>query len=282
MLACTMLPRRLVRWARIAAPRHVFSSVALASLAGTIGFATCATATNGDESLHRICLNSLGLETFLGLVAVAGAMLSQRPVTERLGLEPARLRGGSIALLVLGTLALSFALDGVLEVMGWSEGTPLAEFEAHLSQARGTDLMLALVAIGIAPGIAEELLCRGLVQRGLEPVIGRGGAVILGAALFGALHIDPVHAVLAGLLGLYLGAAALIAGSVRTAILCHTANNLVAVSLGAGWPESPAPGAAGIALGLTLAAACSWGAHRGRRRGAPGPALQVPRSSDDR
>jgi len=275
MLARAMLPRRVAPSARNAAARRVFPSVALASAAAVAGVATCAAATRGEESLRAICLGSLGIETFLGGVAVAGALLSRRPLVERLGLGPARLHGSRIALLVLGTLALSFALDGVLEATRWSEGTPLAEFEARIARARGADLVLALVAIGIAPGIAEELLCRGLVQRGLVPVIGRSWAVVLGATLFGALHVDPVHALFAGCLGLYLGAVALVAGSVRAAILCHTANNLVAVGVGAGWPESPAPGAVGIALGVAVAAVCMWGARRAA-------ALQLPPGSDDR
>lgn len=282
MLACAMLPRRVALWARTAAPRRVLPAVALLAVASAVGIATCAAGVGDDESLRRICLGTLGIETFLGLAAVAGALLSQRPVAERLGLGPARLRGGGIALLVLGTLALSFALDGALELTGWSEGTPLAEFERRLARARGANLALALVAVGIAPGVAEELLCRGLVQRGLEPVIGPAWAVVLGAVLFGALHVDPVHAVFAGFLGLYLGAATLVAGSVRTAILCHAVNNLVAVGLGAGWPESPAPGPAGIAVGLAVAAGCIWRARRGAPPGAPASGLQVPAGSDDR
>jgi len=276
MLVIAMSPRRVAPRARNPVAQRVFLSLVLA-LAGAVGVVAYAAATRGDENLRTICRDSLALESFLAMVAVAGALLSRRPLIARLGLGPSRLQGNRIAVLVLGTLALSFALDGLLEAMRWSDGTPLAEFESRIAGARGADLLLALLAIGIAPGIGEELLCRGLVQRGLEPVIGRVWAVVLGATLFGALHIDPVYALFAGALGLYLGAVALVAGSVRTAILCHITNNLVAVGIGAGWPEIPAPGAAGIGLGVAVAGVCLWGARRTRE-----PTLQVRPGSDDR
>lgn len=276
MLVLAMSPRGTTPRARNSVARRVFLSLAFA-LAGAVGVATYASESRGDENLRTICLDSLALESFLAMVAIAGALLSRRPLIARLGLGPARLPRTWIAVLVLGTLALSFALDGVLQATRWSDGTPLAEFQSRIAGARGADLVLALLAIGIAPGIAEELLCRGLVQRGLEPVTGRICAVVLGATLFGALHIDPVYALFAGALGLYLGAVALIAGSVRTAILCHIVNNLVAVGIGAGWPSTPAPGAAGIGLGAAVAAVCLWRAHRARE-----PALQVRLGSDDR
>ena len=37
----------------------------------------------------------------------------------------------------------------------------------------------------------EELLCRGLVQRGLQPLLGPVAAVSIAALLFGALHGNP-------------------------------------------------------------------------------------------
>jgi hypothetical protein len=71
-----------------------------------------------------------------------------------------------------------------------------------------------------------------------------------------------VHAAAALPLGLYLGAAAHLAGSTRAAILCHAASNLAAVLVGATnrgplpLPPALVPAAFGVAL-LAL-----WGVRR--------------------
>ena len=231
----------------------------------------------GDPSLRTLGLGSLGIEIFLGAIAVAGASFSGGSVSARLGLGPSLLPGIRTTALVLGTLALSCALDGLLEITQWHADSPLAGLEARLAGARGADLVLAVLAIGIAPAIGEELLCRGLVQRGLQPLLGPFAAVTLAAVLFGALHGNLVHGLAAGLLGLYLGTAALVADSIRPAILCHGANNVVAVGIAALWPGIPGLGVGGVILGLAIAAFCLRVGWTSNPRGA----LQVASSSDD-
>jgi membrane protease YdiL (CAAX protease family) len=215
------------------------------------------------EGPRALALVGLGLELFLALVAVAGGLLTRRPLVVALGLEPGGLPWSRLALLVVGTLGLSQGLDGVLELTGWHERSALADFERSLAGAGGVDLALTLGAIGLAPGIAEELLCRGLVQRGVERRLGTAPAVIVAALLFGILHLDPVHAAFAALLGLYLGMVAALSRSTRAAILCHATNNLVAVTLAARLPEAQLPGTGAAVAGFALAAACLWAARRG-------------------
>ena len=243
-------------------------------LGAALGLGTCSLATqSAADGAAALGIASLGLEIFLACVALGLAMLSPLPLHARLGLGRGRLSGGALGLLVLGTLALSQALDGAIQVLGLHEQSALAEFESTLAGASGWPLALALVGVGLAPAIGEELLCRGLVQRGLAPRLGTLPAVVIAALFFGALHLEPVHAVFAGILGLYLGVVAVLAGSTRAAILCHSLNNLAAVLYAARFPELTRPGVAGIAIGLALAAGCLLAA----RRGVPAtPAPQLP------
>jgi membrane protease YdiL (CAAX protease family) len=135
------------------------------------------------------------------------------------------------------------------------------------------------LGIGLAPGVGEELLCRGLLQKGIEPALGPGRAVVAAALVFGILHGDPIHGASAAILGLYLGTVVVLAGSVRAAILCHTVNNLVAVTTAARLPEAHIPGLASALTGLAVAAGCLWAAQRcrgGRARGAGGPGQPAP------
>ncbi|MEE2677277.1 MAG: CPBP family intramembrane glutamic endopeptidase [Myxococcota bacterium] len=257
--------------------RRAVRSIAICAAAAATGIALYAAGLGGAPSLRALGLGSLGIELFLGALAVAGASFSGGPVAARLGLGPGHLHGARTVALVVGTLALSFALDGLLEITQWRAESPLPDLEARLAGARGADLVLAIAAIGIAPAIGEELLCRGLVQRGLQPLLGPVAAVSIAALLFGALHGNPVHGLAAGLLGLYLGAVAVIADSTRPAILCHGANNVVAVGVAALWPGLAGPGWVGVVAGLAVAGFCLRFGWPPTPRGG----LQVEPGSDD-
>jgi len=232
----------------------------IAALAASAGAATCGLAPEAAASpAEEMAIQGLGFELFLGLTALAGAALSAAPVSERLGLGKGRLPAGLLALLVLGTVALSHALDAVIDLAQLGGRGTLAELEVALAGIRGRAFWLALLGLGLAPGVAEELLCRGLVQRGLVPSLGAPAAVLLATLLFGALHLDPVHAAFAAVLGLYLGILSHLAGSVRAAIACHAANNLCAVMLSAFVASLAIPPAASIGLGGGFAlAVLAW------------------------
>jgi membrane protease YdiL (CAAX protease family) len=211
---------------------------------------------DGPQEADSLARGALVLETLLALVAIFLARLSREPLAERLGLRAGRIPGPVLAILVLGTLALSFAIDGVLELTGLGEQSSLAEFEEQLAGIRGPTLAFALLAFAGAAGIAEELLCRGWLQRGLQRRFGAAAAIGVSSLLFGALHVDPIHAVSAAFLGLYLGVVAWLAASIRPSILCHVANNTAAVGLAAWEPamEPTPPATVAIAFALALAA----------------------------
>jgi membrane protease YdiL (CAAX protease family) len=174
---------------------------------------------------------------FLAMLALAFAARSPLGLTARLGLGPSRFSWGGLALAVLGTLCLSFALDGVYRIFDPQQNGMVSQFEAELAGIRGRALVFALVSFALAPGIAEELLCRGLLQRGLEVRYGPATAILLASLFFGALHLDPIYSILAAALGLYLGCVAYLAGSVRASIACHVANNAAAVVGAAALPD---------------------------------------------
>jgi membrane protease YdiL (CAAX protease family) len=236
----------------------------LAALAVAVGAGTCDLARHTPrDSAAALSLESLGIELFLALGAVALAALSRQPLTRRLGLGPGALPWREAAVLVIGTLALSHALDATLDLLGLREQSVLIEFDRRLAGLSGGVLVLALVCLGVAPAIGEELLCRGLVQRGVAARRGAHVGLIVGALLFAALHLEPLHALFALGLGLYLGLAAVWSGSTRLPIACHAANNLLAVLGAAGPLALPLPPALSAAGGLALAiGALLWVASR--------------------
>ena len=166
------------------------------------------------------------------LLALCGGLLSRsRNLGDRLGLGRGSLSISTSVVLVVGFVALSSGLHLGLVSLELGETGALAEIDALVrgARARAPSFLLALLALGIAPGFGEEILFRGFLQRGLVDRLGVLWGILLAASLFGLAHFDPIHSTLAFLLGVYLGVVTLLAGSIRLAILCHVLNNTLGV-----------------------------------------------------
>jgi len=234
-------------------------ALSLVLVAVAVGAATCGLLEGGEQSaLETTAGSALGIEIFLGLLAIAGATLAPEGTWRRLGLRPGRLSPAQTLVLIAGTLGASAALDGMLDVTQLREQSALGEFEHLIAGARGRPLLLACLAFALAPGVAEELLCRGLVQRGLVRRLGAAPGILLASAVFGALHVDPIHALFAAMLGLYLGVASHLAAGIRTSMACHIVNNLVALGTGAFLPWLDAGGLPAVGAGGAVATGALW------------------------
>jgi hypothetical protein len=87
--------------------------------------------------------------------------------------------------------------------------------------------LLALMA-----GIAEEALFRGVIQAGLTERLPAWGAVSIGALLFGVVHwLTISYAVLAGLIGAYLGLLFLVTDNLLVPIVTHALYDVVALAV---------------------------------------------------
>jgi membrane protease YdiL (CAAX protease family) len=100
-------------------------------------------------------------------------------------------------------------------------------FNAVFLDASPVWFVVITVAVSLGPGVAEELFFRGFVLRAFRPSMPAWLAVLLSSAMFGLIHLDPLQSPGAGLIGLYLGFVALIAGSLFPAMVAHALNNLV-------------------------------------------------------
>jgi len=194
------------------------------------------------------------VELVIAALALAAALLAPGAPRERLGLVRPRLRGRETAVLAVGTLGLSHALDAILAQTGLYAQSELARFALHMQGARGLPLVVAALAIGGLPALAEELLCRGVLQRSLAARLGPAAGIALAALVFGALHLEPIHASFATLLGAYLGVAGYWSGSVWTPIACHAINNLFAIGISAHSGPTASASPVDVAIGLAVAA----------------------------
>jgi membrane protease YdiL (CAAX protease family) len=90
-------------------------------------------------------------------------------------------------------------------------------------------LWLGVLAVGVGPGIGEELWCRGFLGRGL---IGRYGifpGVLLTSLLFGLMHVDPPLVVATAVMGIWLHYVYLMSRSLPLSMLLHCLNNSTVV-----------------------------------------------------
>jgi membrane protease YdiL (CAAX protease family) len=255
----------------------VAARVALACLLVAAAFAVAgglATASRSLPTVIALSVSSVALEGILVAFAVAAALALPGDPRVRLGLVRSRLGVLEIAALAAGTLGLSHALDGLLSLSGLMERSGLASFARILEGARGPSLVAALLAFGVVPGVSEELLCRGVLQRSLRERLGALASIGLAATAFAAIHVQPIHALFAFPLGLYLGIAGHWSASVIAPVFCHAVNNLVAIgsSVAEGPTTAASPGE--VAVGLLVAAAALAFVAR-RRRGLQPPAGSV-------
>ena len=178
--------------------------------------------------------------TSLAMLGVGLALTAARggPVSESLGLGRSSLGSRRIVALAIGTIGLSQILGMLLVTAEMSEPGISSEIDRALSGADWNEYALLIVALCVAPGICEEVLFRGFLQRTASTIYGPIRAVLLSSILFGVVHLEPAHSVGAALLGLYLGAIAYRGNSIRPCITCHVANNaaVLVLSGAAEWP----------------------------------------------
>ena len=91
---------------------------------------------------------------------------------------------------------------------------------------------LALALVALLAGLGEETLFRGVIQPALAAHLPLWAALAVTAALFGLAHwITPTYALLAGIVGAYLGGLLLVSGNLLAPIVAHALYDLVALTL---------------------------------------------------
>jgi membrane protease YdiL (CAAX protease family) len=133
--------------------------------------------------------------------------------------------GGGIVLdhlMHLGVRALPGLRSPELVAMGESAAS-----------ATVVEALVLLLPLALLPSICEEVLCRGVILRGLMIRWKRPRMawlpILLSSLFFGLLHLDPLHASAAMLMGLLLGFIAVRTGSIWPCVICHLANNAISI-----------------------------------------------------
>jgi membrane protease YdiL (CAAX protease family) len=131
---------------------------------------------------------------------------------------------GIVKTLPLGVLA--YLLDFVEEEIPALRQVTLATQRSVMALLGGTFKpamgLFVSVALGLAAGVGEEMLFRGVLQYELGARVGQGVALGATSVVFGLLHaVTPAYAVLATLASLYFGYLYQVAGNLAVPITTH-------------------------------------------------------------
>jgi hypothetical protein len=133
-----------------------------------------------------------------------------------------------IVLLTPGFLVLSGSVEELLRYFGIA----LPEIDKSLMNTfESCPWFLTFLAIGLGPGMVEEIWCRGFLGRGLTARFGLILGVTLTSIMFGLLHGSLTYAIPTAIMGVYLHFVYLTSRSLWISILLHTLNNTIGVWL---------------------------------------------------
>ena len=136
------------------------------------------------------------------------------------------LGGFSMAVIVsIATMAMAFMADSLNVLM------PEAPewFEKAMEQIMNAPVWITLISVSVFAPLFEEWLCRGMVLRGLLQKTHPASAILVSAAFFAVLHMNPWQALPAFLLGILFGYVYYKTGSLKLTMLMHCVNNTMAV-----------------------------------------------------
>ena len=103
-------------------------------------------------------------------------------------------------------------------------------FDSVLRPLFGGWSILQLLVISLIAGVSEEAFFRGAIQGSLADRIGVIPALVLASAAFGACHLLTwTYAIIAALIGLYLGLLWIWTGSLLTPMVTHAVYDFVAL-----------------------------------------------------
>ena len=164
------------------------------------------------------------------------------------------INGSAIALGVAATLPLFLGLYGTIR----SSWPVLVRFR-HVIEEQVVPLFAGcsaweIAAISILAGVGEEALFRGVIQTNFAGAMGVVPALLVTSVLFGLVHfVTSTYAVMAGVIGLYLGVISIWSGNLFVPMVIHALYDFVALMFLARYmrpaPEHSAAEAAGYDIG---------------------------------
>ncbi len=160
---------------------------------------------------------TLGLQGGIVLLALVLDMVFGLRMLDDLTFSLSALNWGLAA-----TLPLLVAV-WLLGTMNWRWVAELQQFmvEIIVPLFRNAPVGILFV-VSLLAGVGEEMLFRGVIQGGLDGVIGNGLALVVASVVFGAMHaLSRAYFMVATAMGFYLGWLYLATGNLLIPIVVH-------------------------------------------------------------
>ena len=150
-----------------------------------------------------------------------------------LGIAPLERLQWSLGAVALGVVATPPICPGLAWTLTtrWRPARKLVDLVAQqLGPVLADRPAFQLALLAALAGIGEEVLFRGVVQVGLERWLPEAMALVATSVIFGLAHFaSATYAVLAGVVGLYLGALFLLQGNLLVPIVAHSLYDFIAL-----------------------------------------------------
>jgi len=227
----------------------------------------------------------LGLRSQVALGTVLLAVpallvLGARPGAARAALGKAAVPARTIQLSLLLGAALWVGSIGLMEMQSLVL-PPSAEtldlfrrLHAALAPSGPLDALVSLTVIALLPALSEELVMRGLLLPSLAARTGAAPAVLLTAAIFALIHLDPIRLLFTFVLGLLLGLLRLRTRSLWPPVIVHSTLNALTFAIAPLVDDPTQPYTPQPALGLLCLAvgtAVAWPLLRALRPSVDSP-----------
>ncbi len=124
--------------------------------------------------------------------------------------------------------ALSIATALIIEPVSMLLPEMPESMEAKMKFIMEGPAWITFISVSIFAPFFEELLCRGIVMRGMMKKVGPMWAIVISAAFFALIHMNIWQAIPAFLMGLVFGYVYYKTGSLKLTMLMHFANNTMA------------------------------------------------------
>ena len=119
--------------------------------------------------------------------------------------------------------------NGLISLFGWQ--TPLGfSTSPMLEQYTFSSFLFELMMTAVLPAFCEEILHRGILLHGIQP-IGYRKAIVISSVLFGLMHMSITKVFYAAILGLVIGFLVVMTKSIWVGIILHFTNNALNVYL---------------------------------------------------
>lgn len=185
---------------------------------------------------RQICLMTVGehgmlSQFFANLAGAAVLWITDRRLPLELSLRAQKEQGAErgvrkILLWIVICLCASVALNDLLALPAVRE---ILAGRGQLGEMYGDNTLFLVLGAVVTGPLAEELLYRGVLYRGLKALTGILPAALLSAGIFGVLHMNPLQGIFAGILGLLFAAACERTGGLWGPVLAHMAVNLLGI-----------------------------------------------------